>query len=488
MRPAPARWSVLTLATTLALAAGLAPATAAPRLPDNRDVSTLLFEWNWPSVARECRDFLGPAGFGAVQVSPPQEHAVFPEKGYPWWQAYQPVSYRLESRKGTREQFAAMVRDCHAAGVKVYVDVVVNHMTAQDEGGVGSGGTRYGHFSYPGLYGYEDFHHCGRNGNDDIADYNDRYQVQNCELLNLADLATEKDQVRDRIAGYLNDLISLGADGFRVDGAKHLPATDIGALRSRLSRPVYLYQEVIHAPSEPIQPEEYLPNGSVKEFRYGPEIGRVFRGGKLDWLRTFGSDWGFVPSDKAVTFTDNHDNQRSEPDRVLTNRDHGLYALANAFQLAWPYGQPRIMSSYAYANNDQGPPSDSAGRTRNSVCFDGNWVCEHRWQAIANMVGFRNATQGQPVTRWWSNGANLIAFGRGDRGYVVMNRESTTMDRSYQTGLPAGDYCDVIHGRVVDGACQGPTYHVDQGGWFRAKVAPTDAVALHAGARVGGGT
>ena len=40
-----------------------------------------LFEWDWPSVARECEDFLGPAGYAAVQVSPPQEHVEGPQ----WW-------------------------------------------------------------------------------------------------------------------------------------------------------------------------------------------------------------------------------------------------------------------------------------------------------------------------------------------------------------------------------------------------------------------
>src|SRR4051812_12908528 len=43
-----------------------------------------LFEWNWTSVARECRDSLGPHGYGYVQVSPPQEHVRGPQ----WWVAY----------------------------------------------------------------------------------------------------------------------------------------------------------------------------------------------------------------------------------------------------------------------------------------------------------------------------------------------------------------------------------------------------------------
>jgi len=56
---------------------------------------------NGRTSPKECETFLGPKGFGAVQVSPPSEHAVL--GGYPWWQRYQTVGYALDqSRSGTR--------------------------------------------------------------------------------------------------------------------------------------------------------------------------------------------------------------------------------------------------------------------------------------------------------------------------------------------------------------------------------------------------
>ena len=33
-----------------------------------------LFEWSWADIAQECEDWLGPKGFNAVQISPPNEH------------------------------------------------------------------------------------------------------------------------------------------------------------------------------------------------------------------------------------------------------------------------------------------------------------------------------------------------------------------------------------------------------------------------------
>ena len=55
--------------------------------------------------------------------------------------------------------------------------------------------------------------------------------------LNLSDLRTESDHVRTKIAGYLNDLISLGVDGFRVDAAKHMNVNDVAAIKAKLTDP-----------------------------------------------------------------------------------------------------------------------------------------------------------------------------------------------------------------------------------------------------------
>ncbi|MGB3135537.1 MAG: ATPase, partial [Nodosilinea sp.] len=37
-----------------------------------------LFEWSWADIASECETYLGPHGYEAVQISPPQEHIVLP--------------------------------------------------------------------------------------------------------------------------------------------------------------------------------------------------------------------------------------------------------------------------------------------------------------------------------------------------------------------------------------------------------------------------
>ncbi|MEV0135130.1 carbohydrate-binding module family 20 domain-containing protein [Dactylosporangium sp. NPDC050688] len=480
----------LLLAAVLALTAVGLSALPAEASGDSarKDVTAHLFQWPWRDVAHECRTVLGPAGYAAVQVTPPQEHVELPAQGYPWWQAYQPVSYKLDSRYGNTREFAGMVETCHRAGVKVYVDAVVNHMSGQTAGGTGSGGTRFGKYDYPGLYDTTDFHHCGRGDDDWIRDWNDAWEIQHCELLGLSDLATEQEDVRTDIAGYLNGLIRLGVDGFRIDAAKHVPAADLAAIKAKLKRPAYLYQEVLG--NAPIPKSDYLPVGDVIEDAYGQQISRVVKSGKLSWLDQFGEAWGFSPAGRAVVYVDSHDTERDQSGATLTYKDGPLFAIGNAFSLAWPYGHPLVLSSYGFTSTDAGPPGAKAGGDLGAVrcggvsSGPGGWLCQHQDTATTGLVGFRNAAGTAPVSRWWSNGDNAIAFAREGRGYIVLNRESTAVTRTFDTGLPAGVYCDVTRGTVRGNRCTGPTVTVGAAGALTTTVPGLSTLAIDVRHRV----
>jgi alpha-amylase len=487
--------SAVVLAVVATLVVGLraqAPArAAADGNPGGRDVIVHLFEWPWNSVATECTTVLGPKGFGAVQVSPPQEHVELASKGYPWWQDYQPVSYQLTTRRGDRAAFASMVATCHAAGVKIYVDAVINHMTGGGSAGNGPGsaGSTYTQYTYPAVpYGTGDFHHCGRNGNDDIQNWTDRFEVQNCELVDLADLKTESSYVRGEITGYLNNLIGLGVDGFRVDAAKHMPVADLqamyGSLNNTASGRPYIYQEVIEGGNGEISPTEYTGIGDVTDFRYGDVVGNAFGNGGLANLQNLPSQMLLANADAQV-FIDNHDTQRNG--RAKLNYKSGTnYALAEAFMLAYPFGTVSVMSSFSFSGADQGPPATSNGTTTAVSCGNG-WVCEHRVRTTANLVGFHNTVNGTAITQWWSNGNNQIAFGRGSAGYVVFNREGSSLSRTFQTELAAGTYCDVANGDVSGSTCGGAAYTINSSGQFTATVPANTLLALHINARTSGG-
>ncbi|MBE9158682.1 alpha-amylase family protein [Nodosilinea sp. LEGE 06152] len=475
-----------------------APGAPAPTTPAPTTL-VHLFEWTWADIATECETYLGPNGYRAVQISPPQEHIVLPDYGYPWWQRYQPVSYRLESRSGSRAALQDMIHRCRDAGVAVYADAVINHMAGFDSG-VGSAGSRFTKYDYPGLYKPEDFNDCHQQ----VTDYDNAENVTQCELVGLADLNTGSAKVQATLVDYMSELVEMGVAGFRIDAAKHIRNEELGEILAQLRdrHPevnLYIYQEVIDPGTEAIRKQDYYDSGNVLDFKYGRFVGLAFlglEGQTLANLQTLGEGWGLAPSAQAVVFTDNHDKQRGHGGGgdYLTYKNGDLYALANVFMLAFPYGKPQVMSSFAFDNSEQGPPTYANGITQPvyqgeaSNCFEA-WVCEHRWPAIAGMVGFRNAVEPvAEVTDWWSNNANQIAFGRGNRGFVAINREAQPLTHRFQTQLPPGRYCNVAQGGLAANgkvcANDAEVILVNRAGQFTATLPAMSALAIHVEAKL----
>ncbi|XP_054738198.1 alpha-amylase A-like [Anastrepha obliqua] len=474
----------------LAISSASVSAQFSPNYVPGRTTMVHLFEWKWSDIAAECENFLGPKGYAGVQVSPVNENVVIGNR--PWWERYQPISYLLTTRSGNEEQFANMVKRCNNVGVRIYVDVVFNHMAADNANARGTGGSTAdpSRKSFPAVpYSSTDFHtSCG------ISNYNDANQVRNCELSGLKDLDQSKPWVRDRIVDFLNKLVSLGVAGFRVDAAKHMWPTDLKVIYNRVNnlstahgfasgtRP-FIFQEVIDLGGEAVSKNEYTGLGVVTEFAHSNSIGRVFRGkDELRWLVNWGPQWGFLNSDRAFIFVDNHDNQRGHGAGgadILNYKTAKQYKMASAFMLAHPFGITRVMSSFAFSNTDQGPPTTD-GTAIASPIFNadnscsGGWICEHRWRQIYNMVGFRNIVVGTNVQNWWDNGGNQIAFCRGNKGFVAFNGDTSDLNTSLQTCLPSGTYCDIISGEKSGSICTGKSVVVRADGRATITIAKNE--------------
>jgi len=470
----------VTFAVVVAGLVSFAPAERAEAAADGpKDAIAVLFSYTWNQIAVECETTLGPAGYGYVQTSPPQEHAMVPGEGNPWWIYYQPVSYKLESRMGTEAEFKSMVQRCDAAGVGVIVDAVINHMSGQSNGGTGWAGTQFQHYNYPGLYSDSDFHSCRQ----DISSYGDKYQVQNCNLVNLSDLDTGKASVQQTIADYLNRLADMGVKGFRFDAVKHISKEDMWGIWNRVTKKdeLYVVQEVIRAAGEPIQPEDYIGIGDIHEFAYARKMKEAFGGTRIDWLTSgagIGGTWGgFLQQKDAAVFVDNHDTERNG--ETLSYKNGKSYDLAQTFTLAWPYGSPSIHSGYEFSNDKQAPAVDGQGNVIDPQPGQNGWTFKHAQNDIKNMVGFRVATYGTDVVnKWSSTDGSAIAFGRGDKGFIAINNGSGQIQREFTTSLPDGTYYNVIKAEHTGSSWSGEKVTVS-GGKFTATVGGKDAIALH---------
>jgi hypothetical protein len=98
-------------------------------------------------------------------------------------------------------------------------------------------------------------------------------------------------------------------------------------------------------------------------------------------------------------------------------------------------------------------------------------LCQHRWPAIAGMVGFRNVVGSAPLEGWVSPSSQRIAFSRGTylrapfsrkdsraghtgyQGFVAINNQDSPWSATFWTGMPNGSYCNVIDSVAYFGAC-----------------------------------
>jgi len=108
--------------------------------------------------------------------------------------------------------------------------------------------------------------------------------------------------------------------------------------------------------------------------------------------------------------------------------------------------------------------------------------CQHRWPAIAGMVGFRNNVAGALLTGWVSPSSQQIAFARSKLGFVAINNADSAWNTTFNTGLPAGTYCNVIDGSSQSGVCTGSAFTVGGDGKVTVAIGPRQAIALHTGA------
>ena len=256
--------------------------------------------------------------------------------------------------------------------------------------------------------------------------------------------------------------------GFRVDAAKHIGEADLITIKRALddtvdgTRPQWALEVFPGGPGQ-LSQFAFTKAGTVLGFDYAYQIKNAFKSypsdgtGNITGLRVFGEDAGLMPSNKSLVFIENHDTERGSD--TLSYKDGATNTIANEFMLAYPYGTPQVYSAFAFTNSYDSPPATADGYVTNTTCADRQWVCVDRYLGVRHMVAFHNYVGSAPVQNWYDDNVNLIGFSRGDLGYFATNNAATAKTVTVPTGLPAGTYCDVIHGSSAAGTCSGPTVH-----------------------------
>lgn len=505
---------MLSATGSLLLVPMLSVSSAQAAVLNPRGISVQMFHWKWKDIAKECTNWLGPQGYGAVQISPPTAAM----NGVNWYDIYQPVDYTsFVSKMGNATEFQSMITACHNAGVRVYVDVVANHLSAAN--GTATNGATFSAttLTYP-RFSASDFHANCAIQDADYGTPGNRNSITSCRLVGLPDLNTGSAYVQTQIKNYLTSLINMGVDGFRFDAAKHIAQADLQAIYNGVSHTslagesLWVTQEII--PDGNVDRNSYLTIGTVNEFKFAYAMKAMFRnenGNSISQIRAimgtpgnWGGTWGFLNSSNATAFVNNWDTERSGDSMNVANKTGSVpndtigskrYDLANILMLAWPYGDVQLHSGFNFTNKDADAPTASPFDASGNPKINVDWDFVHRWSDISNMVAFRNVTNGQGVDNFTTGTANQIAFNRGAKGFVAINNEYSAWNATLQTLLPAGTYCNVVRG-VLNAArtdCTGEKITVAANGTVSLNIPANGgslvpAVALHINQKVSGGT
>lgn len=159
---------------------------------------------------------LAQLGVGAVWLSPVSDARTAPHGPWGAYHGYWVEDLRaIEPRFGTMPELAALVEDAHARGLKVYLDVVYNHV-APDA---------------PMVREHPEWFH----GLGDVVDWDDPVQAVTHDVHGLPDLAQESEVVyrylRDASVALVD---AVHPDGFRVDAVRHLPEGFLARLGDEL--------------------------------------------------------------------------------------------------------------------------------------------------------------------------------------------------------------------------------------------------------------
>lgn len=397
------------------------------------DVILHAFDWPYTLVAQRA-EAIDRAGYKSVLVSSPMKSKKCPQ-GTCWWQRYQPQDYRvIDNQLGDTHDFVAMISTLKERGIRLYIDVVFNHM--ENEADARS------NLQYPSdedLQRYQqqhDYYQSIRLFGDlsqplfthldfvaafPIEDWRDKWQVQFGRLtgspvdIGLPTLAANTNVIAQQ-KEYLLAMKQLGVTGFRIDAAKHMTIEHLQQVWTKdICENVHIFGEIITDGGASKPEYELFLQPFLAETQLGAYDFPLFKT-LYDALQTQGSftalidpyHYGLALSEsRALTFSITHDipNNRVFSDLVMNEKSEWL---ANTFILGRDGGVPLI-----YTDLDTSGILGTEGEPR--------WKDTWRDSRMVSRVMFHNLMHGKAMKVKEAND-DLLVFSRGDDGWVAMNK------------------------------------------------------------------
>jgi len=423
-------------------------------------------------------DYLKDMGVTAVWLTPlfEQVEALFIEQaaihGY-WIKDFKRLNPRfiakgdnpsINQTQETKDTvFDKLVYELHQRNMKLVLDIVCNHSNPDFSGKKGElydDGVKIADFNDDKDNWY---HHYG-----EVQNWEDEWQVQNCELSGLATFNENNIAYRNYIKSAIKQWLDRGVDALRVDTVKHMPIWFWQEFNADIltHRPdVFIFGEWIYSDPRNERSVEFVNESGMTILDFGlcvairEVLGKGAEAGFSLVQDVLDLDYRYYGATELITFIDNHDMPRFQslnPDPEMLRLAIGLIMTTRGIPCIY-YGTEQYLHDDTEGGNDPyNRPMMEKWDTDSPIYRD-----------VRLLSGLRRLNPAISMGSQWQKylTPDVYCYVRRYRDsvvFVAMNRGNSVTLEEVDTELPDGEHTEVLSRRKFE-VKDGKLYNLELG-------------------------
>ncbi|MBP5975006.1 cyclomaltodextrin glucanotransferase [Brasilonema sp. CT11] len=350
-----------------------------------------------------------------------------------------------ETQETRNTTFDKLLDELHKRKMKLVLDIVCNHSSPDFSGSKGElydDGVKIADFNDDEQHWY---HHYG-----EVKDWEDEWQVQNCELCGLATFNENNTEYRNYIKSAIKQWLDRGVDVLRVDTVKHMPIwfwQEFTGDMYNHKPDVFIFGEWIYNHPNDERSVDYANNSGMTLLDFG--LCGAIREALAQGAKTgfhvvqdiFDQDYRYNGATELITFIDNHDMSRFQslnPDPAMLKVGIVLIMTCRGIPCIY-YGTEQ------YLHDDTDGGNDPYNRPMME-----NWDTDTEiYRCIRLLSGLRRLNPAMSMGSQWKKylTPDVYCYVRRYREsvcFIALNRGGEVTIPEVETELPDGEHTCVI--------------------------------------------
>ena len=423
-------------------------------------------------------DYLKDMGVTAVWLTPlfEQVEALFIEQaaihGY-WIKDFKRLNPRFiakgdnpsinQTQESKDTVFDKLIYELHQRNMKLVLDIVCDHSNPDFSGKKGElydDGVKIADFNDDKDNWY---HHYG-----EVQNWEDEWQVQNCELSGLATFNENNIAYRNYIKSAIKQWLDRGVDALRVDTVKHMPIWFWQEFNADIltHRPdVFIFGEWIYSDPRNERSVEFVNESGMTILDFGlcvairEVLGKGAEAGFSLVQDVLDLDFHYYGATELITFIDNHDMPRFQslnPDPEMLRVAIGLIMTTRGIPCIY-YGTEQYLHDDTEGGNDPyNRPMMEKWDTDSPIYRD-----------VRLLSGLRRLNPAISMGSQWQKylTPDVYCYVRRYRDsvvFVALNRGNPVTLEEVDTELPDGEHTEVLSRRKFE-VKDGKLYNLELG-------------------------